>query len=96
MPVQLSCTESALSEFEPGPVAVSEAPPVLSELLQPRPRPEGLLLQGQAITPFWPGSQVTTPCASTRASAMEDSTRADRIHFEIIAVESGTRRASRS
>src|SRR5258706_2381144 len=59
MPLQLSCTESALSELIP--VAVSIAPPVLSELLQPRPRPEGVLPHGQTITPLWPGSQTTMP-----------------------------------
>src|SRR5215204_7732988 len=64
MPVQLSCTESLLSELDPGPVAVSIAPPVFSELLQPRPGPDGALPHGHAITPDVPGWQVTVPCAS--------------------------------
>jgi hypothetical protein len=40
------------------PLAPSVAPPVEEELSQPRPRPDGGLPHGQAITLFAPGSQM--------------------------------------
>jgi len=45
------------------PVAFNAAPPVLSELLQPRPGPDGLLPHGQRMTPEVPGSHVIVPGA---------------------------------
>src|SRR3954469_13324994 len=49
-----------LSELNDGvPVTSNLAPPVFAELLQPRPRLEGLLAQGHAGTRPTPGSQET-------------------------------------
>src|SRR5262245_50903512 len=73
MPVQLNCTESALSEFTP--VAVRLAPPVFSELLQPRPSPLGLFAHGQAITPENVGWHVTVPCAAAWGARTAASAR---------------------
>src|SRR5215207_3483785 len=76
MPVQLNCTESLLSELTP--VAVSEAPPVASELSQPRPGPEGGFAHGQLITPDVPGWQVTVPCADASGAKTADASRSER------------------
>jgi hypothetical protein len=62
LPVAISCTLSAASDAVPDAASVELVPAVDGpKFMQPFPVPAGGLLQGQAMTPFCPGTQKSVP-----------------------------------